>query len=217
MEIGTKWYLAASEAKHARQVVVHFPAEAQVPSRVKGVFVGPMMRAASQNWAAMTLFMDGGQGPFIFAKANGVVEILEGCSADVAFSFYRYEAGGLLQIFVHVHSSMLEQRGPSPYIVENGHWPDSNDSQELIGALIAREELEVCFLADTHVGPCQGFFGLRVSLPEKLREALREEWKALNDYHASIPSSKRSFQAAMRQFESENPIELNPILKEGIV
>ena len=215
MDTKTKWYLAESEAKHARQVVVLFPAEAQVPSRVKGVFVGPMSRAASQNWAAMTLYMDGGQGPFIFAKANGVVEILEGCPANVAFSFYRYQAGGLLQIFVHVHSSTLEQKGPSPYIVENGHSPDSEDSQELIGALIAREDLEICFLADTPIGPCQGFFGLRVPLPEELRAKLLEEWKGLNEYHASIPSSKRSYQGAMRQFESENPIEQNPILEEA--
>jgi hypothetical protein len=215
MENETKWFLAASEAKHARQVVVHFPPEAQVPSRVKGVFVGPMMRAAKQNWAAMTLYMNVGQGPFIFAKANNVVEILEGCPANVAFSFYRYEAGGLLQIFVHVLSSALEQRGPSPYIVENGHWPDSEDSQDLIGALIAREELEICFLADTPEAPCRGFFGLRVPLPEELRVVLIEEWKALNDYHASIPSSERSYQGAMRQFESENPIEQNPILEEA--
>ena len=75
-----KWYLASSEAKHARQVVVHLPAEAQVPSRVKGCFVSPMLKAASQNWAAMTLLMDGGRGPFIFAKANGVVELLKGLS-----------------------------------------------------------------------------------------------------------------------------------------
>ncbi|MGD2252763.1 MAG: hypothetical protein PVF70_07600 [Anaerolineales bacterium] len=215
MDTKTKWYLAVSDAKHARQVVVHFPSEAQVPSRVKGVFVGPMMRAHSQNWAAMTLYMDGGQGPFIFAKANNVIEILKGCPAEVAFSFYRYKAGGLLQIFVHVHSSTLEKRGPYPYIVENGHWPDNEDSQDLIGALIARQELEICFLADTAGGPLEGFFGLRVSMPAELREALQEEWKALNDYHASTPSSKRSFQGAMRQFESENPMEQNPILKEA--
>ena len=168
-----------------------------------------MLKAASQSWAAMMLFMDGGRGPFIFAKANGVVELLKGCPARVAFSYYRFRASGLLQIFVHVHSRAAEQRGHSPYIVENGHWPDSDDSQELFRALIAREEIEVCFLADSPHGPCQGYFGLRVPLSGELRAILSEEWKTLNDYHASIPSSRRSSQDAIRQFESENPIEQN--------
>jgi len=214
MKTKTKWYLAISEAKHVRQIVVHLPPEAQVPPQVTGHFISPMARANSQNWAAMTLFMHGGRGPFIFVKANNVVELLKGYPAKVAFSYYQFRAGGLLQIFVYVQSHTVEQRGYWPFIVENGHWPDSDDSQELIRALIARKELEVCYLADSPSGPLQGYFGLRVPLPRELRAILNEEWETLNDYHASVPPSRRNLQDALRQFESENPIEQNPILED---
>lgn len=214
----TAWYIVTSDAKHARQIVINLPADARVPSRVEGCFVGPMSRATEQNWAAMTLFMSGDtpdrKGPFVFAKANGVVELLKECPARLAFSFYRYRAGGLLQIFLHVRSRAVEEKARSPFIVENGHWPDADDTRKLIPELITREHLEVCFLADGPVGPCQGYFGLRVPLSQEVRTALSEEWKALNEYHSSMPGARRSHQDAMSQFESENPMEQNPVLEQ---
>jgi hypothetical protein len=212
----TDWYIATSDAKHTRQIVINLPADARVLSRVEGSFVGPMSRAARQNWAAMTLFMSGDtpdrRGPFIFAKANGVVELLRDCPAKVSFSFCRFAAGGLLQIFLHVDSRAVEQRARSPYLVENGHWPEADDTRQVIPPLISREHLEVCFVADGPIGPCQGYFGLRVPLSEGVRSALTDEWKNLNDYHSSLPSSRRSHPEAMNQFERENPMEANPIL-----
>lgn len=52
-------------------------------------------------------------------------------------------------------------------------------------------------------------------MPAEARDALQGEWKALNDYHQQIPDSLRSFEAAMSQFEAENPIEQNPILHDA--
>lgn len=213
MDTEESWYLASNDAKHVRQVVLHLPAESRVPSRVEGCLVGKM---ATSSWAAITLFMPGDtpdrRGPFVFAKANGVVESLEGCPATVAFSFYRYRAGGLLQIFLHVKSPVVEQQAGSPYIVENGHWPEADDTRELIPELIAREYLDVCFLADGPSGPCQGYFGLRLALSQEIRVALSREWNALDEYHSSVRKAQRNQQEAMRQFESENPMSMNPIL-----
>ncbi|MBI3940980.1 MAG: hypothetical protein HY315_09100 [Acidobacteria bacterium] len=218
MEAETDWYLTSSEAKHVRQIVVHLPAEAQVPSRVEGCLIGPMSRAVGKTWAATTSTLPGDtpeqRGPFLLAKANGVIELLQGCPARVAFSFYRFQAGGLLQIYLHVPSRAVEQRHSS-YIVENTHWPDADDTKELIPELIGRDHLEVCFLAHGRRGPCEGFFGLRVPLPQDLRAALNDEWKALNDHHASVPPSQRSRQEAMSQFGRENPAEENPILERA--
>jgi len=219
MTTETKWYRVANDAKHARQIVVHLPPDAQVKSRVEGNLLGPMSRAWNQDWAGMTLFMSGdtpeSKGPFVFAKANGVVELLKGCPARVAFSFYRYRAGGFLQIFVHVHSPAVETRARFPFIIENGHWPDNDDTKKLIPALIEREHLEVCFVADGPTGPNQGYFGLRVPLPAAYREALKEEWTSLNEYHNLVSVSVRDFNGALRQFEAENPLEENPILSEA--
>jgi len=218
MTTETEWYRATSDAKHVRQIVIHLPREAQVKSCVEGCLASPIIRWSDQNWAAMTLFTPGDtperKGSVIFVKANGVVELLKDCPTRVAFSFYQFKSGGLLQIFVHVQSSAVEARSHSPFIVENGHWPDADDTKKLIPALIGREDLEVCFVADGPIGPCQGYFGLRVPLPAACTEALKEEWESLNDYNNRIPVSMRNFGEAIKQFEAENPMEENPILDE---
>lgn len=218
MAVEAKWYFAENDSKHVRQIVLGIPPEAEVPSRVEGCLIGPGIRLMRQNWASVTLFMPGDtpdrKGPFIFAKANGVVELLRGRPARVAFAFYRFGAGGVLQIFVNVSSPEVKARAGYPFIVENGHWPDNEDSQQLIPALFDRENLDVCFIADGPVGPCQGYFGLRVVIPADCREALKKEWHSLNQYHRQISSYARDFAAALRQFESENPLEENPVLDE---
>lgn len=212
-----KWYFTENDSKHVRQIVLRIPPEAEIPSRIEGCLLHGA-RLMMQNWAAVTLFMPGDtpdqRGPFVFAKANGVVELLKSRPARVAFAFYRFRAGGVLQIFVNVSSPEVETGAGYPFIVENGHWPGNEDTRELIPALLDRENLDVCFVADGPDGPCQGYFGLRVAIPEDCRDALKKEWESLNQYHSRIPSSARDFGAAMKQFESENPLEENPVLDE---
>lgn len=215
--ISPEWYIAENDSKHVRQIVLRIPAEAEVPSRVEGSLLHGA-RLMTQNWAAVTLFMSGDtpdrKGPFVFAKANGVVELLKRRPARVAFAFYRFRAGGVLQIFVKVSSPEVETRAGYPFIVENVHGPDNEDSRQLIPALLDRENLDVCFVADGPAGPCQGYFGLRVGIPEDCRGVLKREWESLIQYHSQIPSSARDFGAAIRQFESENPLEENPVLEK---
>lgn len=162
------------------------------------------------------MFMDGEtpdrKGPFVFSKANGVVEFIRGRPTKVAFAFYSFPAGGMLQIFVCVDSPEVEARAGYPFITENTHWPEDEDTKELIPSLLDRSDLDVCFIADTDIAPCQGQFGLRVGIPDDCRAALKGEWEALNKYHFGIPESVRDRHAALAQFERENPMEENPVL-----
>jgi len=213
-----EWYQVQDDTKHVRQVVLRLPPEAEVPSRVKGTLI---YRAQlwKQNWAGATLFMRGEEeeedrGPFIFSKANDVVELLKGCEAQVAFAFYRFKHGGVLQIFVTVESLAVKARMGYPFITENAHWPDNEDTKEIIPALFAREDLEVCFLADEAGVPCIGKFGLRIVIPKDCREILKREWQSLQEYHLEIPQEEIDRQLAMAQFERENPMEENPVLPE---
>lgn len=215
--INPEWYIAESDSKHVRQIVIRIPTEAQVPPRIKGHLLhGATLM--TQNWAGVALFMDGKtpdqKGPFVFAKANGVVELLKGSPAYVAFAFHRFRAGGVLQIFIYVPSAEVEDRAGYPFVVENGHWPENDDTRQLIPALLDRENLDVCFVADDPAGPCKGHFGLRVAIPKSCREALKKEWDILNQYHFQIPESIRDFGAALKQFETENPLEDNPVLEK---
>jgi len=171
-----------------------------------------------QQWAGVTLFMDGEtpeqKGPFVFSKANNVVNFIKGRPAKVAFSFYHFRAGGVLQIFVFVDSPEVKARAGYPFITENTHWPENEDTKEIIPALLDRKDLDVCFVADTQSAPCQGQFGLRVTIPDDCRAALKSQWEALNRHHFGIPESRRDRQAAMRQFEIENPMAENPVLDQ---
>lgn len=211
-----KWYLVENNAKHVRQVVLCLPPEAEVPSRVTGSLIhGAAL--ATQQWAGVTLFMDGEtpeqKGPFVFSKANNVVNFIKGRTAKVAFSFYHFRAGGILQIFVCVDSPEVKAKAGYPFITENSHWPENEDTKELIPALLDRKDLDVCFVADTQVAPCQGQFGLRVTIPDDCRATLKSQWEALKKHHFSIPESQRDRQNAMRQFEVENPMQENPVLE----
>jgi hypothetical protein len=214
-----QWYLVQDDTKHMRQVVLLLPPEAEVPPRVKGSLIHGV-QLMTQSWAGLTLFMGEGEGkdkgPFVFSKANDVVELLKGCEARVAFTFYRFRHGGVLQIFVTVESPEVEARSRYPFITENAHWPDNEDTKEIIPALFAREHLEVCFVADGPAGPCLGHFGLRVAVPKDCREILTKEWQLLQEYHSGIPQGERDRRLAMTQFEHENPMEENPVLPKQV-
>lgn len=210
-----KWYIVENQARHVQQVVLWLPPEAEVPSRVTGSLIhgaGLMM----QQWAGVTLFMDGEtpelKGPFVFSKANNVVNFIKGRPARVAFSFYHFRAGGLLQVFVSVDSPEVKAKAGYPFITENTHWPENEDTKEIIPALLDRKDLDVCFVADTDSAPCQGQFGLRVTIPDDCRAALKSQWEALKKHHFGIPEAQRDRQVATRQFERENPMEDNPVL-----
>jgi hypothetical protein len=211
-----KWYKVTNGAKHVCQIVICLPPEALVPPRVTGSLIHGVGLMA-QQWAGVTLFMSGEtpeeKGPFVFSKANNVIEAIKGHPAKVAFSFYHFRSGGLLQIFVYVDSPVVKARAGYPFITENGHWPDNADTIAIIPALLDRKELDVCFVADTPSAPCQGQFGLRVTIPDGCRRALKGRWKALIKHHFGIPGSRRELQDAMREFESENPMEDNPVLE----
>jgi len=165
----------------------------------------------------MTVFLGGSgsvqQGPVIISKANGVIEEIRGQDATVAFAFYRLRAGGVLQIFVSVASATVENRTGHSFVTENPHWLEAHETQELIKALLDREQLEVCFVADEPLRLCHGQFGIRVDFPHQCREALLKEWSDLIAYHRRIPGELHDWGSALSQFEDENPIETNPILR----
>jgi len=210
--ITPKWYSAISTPKHVRQVVVILPPQSEVPSRVGNLIAGADIMMA--NWAATSIFMTGdtpeAKGPFVFAKASGVVEMLKGYPASVAFAFYRLNYGGVFQLFVQVDSPKVRAKAGYPYLAEHSRWLDEQEDCRLIEALINREKLEVCFVAPGNSGPCTGYFGLQVNLPQAAKDTLRQEWNELLVYHKGV--SNRNFQAALDQYNRENPMESTPVL-----
>lgn len=211
-----EWYRAEDPARHVRQVVVTLPPEAEVPARVQNLIVGdPGFNHA--NWAATVIFMSGREGPFVFAKAPaGIVEGLRGSRVDVAFAFYRLDAGGLFQVFVQVDSPRVREVAGQPFLAEHVRWPNDEteteeEVREVAEALVARQSLEVCFVAGGQLaGPFPGVFGLAAQLPSECLEVLRREWDDLLLFHREVEFP--ALRASLDQYNRENPMEASPIL-----
>ena len=215
--ITPKWYLTQSDYRHVRQVVVTLPPESKIPPRVDNLVSSFTMTEA--KWAVESLFLTGDtpevRGPFVFAKASGVVEMLIGYPVSVAFAFYRLNYGGIFQLFVQVDSPKVRAKVGSPYLAEHSRWPDEENDCRLVEALIGRDKLEVCFVSPGENGPCTGFFGLRVDLPEVVTNTLKKEWAELLTYHKNI--SNRNYQESLNQYNRENPISGTPVLPKEII
>ena len=55
-------------------------------------------------------------------------------------------------------------------------------------------------------------YDVLIDLDHECREALNREWESLLDYHESMSSGPRDFDASVRQMQSENPLTHNPII-----
>lgn len=214
------WYHAKSKEKHVSQVVIDLPKESKIRPLVKNVVGGVrIMTVSPGSWASDALLISPESSsktvPVVFVNANEAVELLlqHMTVQHVAFAFYTMKSGGVLQIFNHVEAPELERQFGSPFLVESSYWVEEKETRELIEALIKHEELEVCFVASGDNGPCTGYYGFKALMPEECRETLSTEWNELLNYHNSIPSSDRDYQSALNQYNSENPLEGNPILR----
>ena len=212
----TRWYTAQSGGEHVRQVVVHVPSNAEVPARVGNLVPpGQNFMFMKANWAAITLLMDKpNEGPFVFIRAQGVVEQFRHCPLRVGFSHYRMSTGGLFTVLVHVRCPQVEARTGNPAVFENHHNLGKDEGLKLVESLITRDQVEVCFTAAGEHGPCTGYFGMKAPLPRACRELLKSEWNHLLEYHRGVAAGRRDFQACVAQYEQENPMQDNPILDE---
>jgi hypothetical protein len=208
-----EWFFAKSNSKHVSQVVITLPPEAEILPKVENLVSDSGFMHA--NWAATVLFMPGttpeAQGPIVFAKASGIIEMLKKHPASVTFAFYRLDRGGIFQLFVQVDTPEIRAKvNNSPFLAEHSRWLDENEDCKLIEALINRNKLEICFVASGNKGPCTGYYGMQVSVPEKLKDTLRREWNELLTYHNGV--SNRNYQAALDQYNRENPMEGTPVI-----
>jgi hypothetical protein len=217
-----KWYFVENKGKHVQQIVIDFPKETEIPSRVNNVIGGDRIQSVRPNggWASDLLYLydkeSGKALPVHFVNANGAIEMLPKFMKiqHLALSFYKMESGGLFQIFNHVEVPKLEEAFASPFIVESSYWIEEEETKNLIKSFITGENVEMCFVAPGNNGPCTGFYGFKGQISDDCRNELLSLWESLLEYHHSIPTYRRNYQKTLDQYNSENPIKENPILKK---
>jgi len=211
-----KWYFAENTTKHVRQLVLVLPPESEVAPRVKNVVSGGPAGVAflSATWSATVAFLDDQppelEGPYVFAKATKVVETLRHQPVSVAFAFYRMKLGAVFQVFVQVDTPEVKSAIGDRYVAERPFDFDSADEMKMAQALISRDVFEVCFVAPGQSGPCTGYFGLQVAMPQAVRERLQKELADLVTYDKGL--SGRHPKGAIDQYNRENPMEDMPVL-----
>ena len=211
-----KWYFAEDATKHVRQLVLLLPPDSEVAPRVKSVFPGGPAGVAflSATWAATVAFLDDqppeSEGPYLFAKATNAVNALRNQPVSVAFAFYRMKLGAVFQVFVQVDTPEVKSAIGDRYVVERPFDFDSADEMKMAEALISRDVLEVCFVAPGQSGPCTGYFGLEVAMPQAVRESLQKELADLVTYDKGL--SGRHPKGAIDQYNRENPMDDTPVL-----
>lgn len=204
----SSWYYANNKRKHVRQIVIELSPDSRTAPRVDNLTADSAFIAP--NWAVTAVLDSPSAAPVIFAKATGAIEMVDHKPADVAFAFYHLEHGGVFQIFVQVDSSAVRSKFGYPFLAEHARWLDETNDRRIIEALIAGEQIELCFVAPGEKGPCTPFFSLVGNVPTDCRAKLKQEWDELRRHHNSVEF--RDFQSALQQYNQENPMEESPVL-----
>ncbi|HZW02472.1 MAG TPA: hypothetical protein VFF68_00990 [Anaerolineaceae bacterium] len=111
---------------------------------------------------------------------------------------------------MQIDTPEIRAKVQSPYIVEFTRNLDDAANVQLLKDLFARERLELTFVGPGQGGSCTGYFGLQIELPVDLKTALSQELDRLLAYHRAL--SGRSYEAALDQYNRENPLEVSPVL-----
>ncbi|MGH9874350.1 MAG: tetratricopeptide repeat protein [Pyrinomonadaceae bacterium] len=204
----SSWYYAKNSEKHVHQLVIQLSPDSRIAPRVANLVVDAAFMAP--NWAVTALVDSQSALPVIFAKASGAIDLLQGEPADVVFAFYHLSHGGVFQIFVQVDSADLRSKVGYPFLAEHARWPDEEEDRRIVEALIASDNVELCFVAPGEKGPCTGYFGLMGSVAPECRERLKQEWEDLRKHHNAVQA--RDFEFCLQQYNRENPMAESPIL-----
>lgn len=219
------WYAALDDSKSVREVVIDEPQPLPVASEFGMVMLGAKYQMLRANiWVTGFFRLEDRPGPYLLLRADGHVARLKGQPLRVGFCFYRMKAGGLIAVFVDFPTLKIRGAPSAPYVLfEMIRGIDLEDERQRIHDAINRPQLHICFAEGDGPGedlPGGGWSGnainamcdVRIDLEPDCRDALNREWSSLLEYHASLSSGARDFQASIRQMQAENPLTHNPIV-----
>ncbi len=218
------WYQGEDKPKSVSEVVFDVtdptPVEAKFGMMVLG---GKYHMLRSNVWVAGYFRMDNDPGPYVLLRADGYTDKLKNQPFRAAHCFYRMNAGGLFAIFIDFPKLKSSGVPSSPFVLfEMIRGIDMEDERARIFDAINRSNLHICFAEGD--GPRKEFNGMWsggsinaaydviVEIDEDCRNELNKEWESLLDYHRSLSSGVRDFNASIQQMQSENPLSRNPIV-----
>jgi hypothetical protein len=224
-----KAHLSTNDEKRIRQVILQFPRGAAGPPKFRGLMLPPDTNPVLnfQTHCADFFSMDDDAGPFLMIRSDGHIEQFRDSSLVVAYTFCRFDAGGLFATFVGIDlpgedtpwGGIVESKIPLDYEIEF--------AVDRLDKALRRDEIHMCFAgASSNRGkyvsisdgssiaftPPHCEFDRVFPVPPQLREVLTKEFMELQAYHAAIGSAKRSPRRCMDQFNTSFPPRMHPII-----
>jgi len=220
------WYQAEDKSKNVRQVVLCGSSdEVQEKTRFGQLMLTRKFESLLKTPISSGFFyLDSDPGPFFMARMDHVSKQLQGSPVKVALSFYRMPYGGLIGIYVHVDCPSVAQQMTHPIVLfELAYGLDESNAENkrMIEQAIARDSFHLCFAdgkgeiahqnESTFVSNgLHSQFDMIFPMPQECRDVLKNEWKALLNYHASLAS--HDYNSTIQQMWAENPQGGNPVL-----
>lgn len=227
---GTNWYFAENKSKGLRQIVFDISED-----MIKETKFGSLILAAKyrnlmeKGWATGFFRLEGDRGPFLLVRADDFAEEIRKSKIKLGISYFRMDAGGLFGIYVYVDSEKLRKERDNPNVYfEIAYGLDESGSVDLMTDFLNKDQLEL-ILADKNDRSSYNFidtssggfkssvaplckYDITISLDENSKKILNDELKDLKNYHSSVHSGKRNFQASVQQLWNVMPEMDNPIL-----
>jgi hypothetical protein len=223
------WYFAQDVAKHIRQVVVKLPSGPVLPSKFGSLFlpVDFYPDLTLQTWCA-GFFATEDEGPFLMVRADESFENFREPSLSIAFTFCRFEAGGVIAVFVGIDSPMSSNTSPAGRVVESVTALDTDidGAVDRIKKALNRDKIHMCVAGagsgrSTIVDPngrsiqmkppgCK--FDRIFPVEQAFRDALMKEFAELQKYHSSLSSTRRNARRCLDQFCTVFSKDVYPIL-----
>lgn len=220
--------LATNEEMHARQLILRF-SNGGFTSPKFGTLMLPGEMGLGINLqphGAGLIKMSGENDPFFVIRSDDGIDKFRTCALVLTFSFCRFRSGAVVFIFVGV--DLPGDDTPRGGLVEASIPLDSAiDGQvDLMEKTFKLEQLHVCFVkggqsSGTIIAPDgsthrykmpEGQFDRTFSIPKQAADVLAVEYKALRDYHNSIPPTRRNLQSCMNDANEAFPQGQHPII-----
>lgn len=231
------WYCAVDPTKHMSQVVVNIP-----PRIGQASAFGTLMLSLQkypiimQTWCTTFFRLDGQPGPFLLVRADSIARELKTRPLAVAFSFFKFNSGGIFVIFVRVQDDSIVRRlkAKLPELqvaaIEGAMGLDDPNQVKRISDALQRDQLHIVVASNSastmeSFDPASGRsvkstapqaeFDIKLVIPDDIRKALQSEWQDLLAHHASIPLHRRKWNTIQQDYGDAMPLTAEPILADN--
>jgi hypothetical protein len=224
-----KWFRAQDNKRNVTQVTIDITEGQPLEPKFRNLVLMGYDDLMWNSWYAGFCRISNG-GPYLIVQANNSINQLRTCRLLVTYSFHRMPAGGLFAVFVSAPDSpQFKEASPTGHPVVDGTFGlDQEDRVAMYRDALKNSVIHLCFAekgdqtvsvfgprGSTEVRQPACRYDRVITVPEKCREILNQEFQELMSYHLSLRSAGQNYKLSMDQMFECFPAEDDPVLDES--